>query len=98
MILEIPYDKYKYFCSLLPCKDVFYFLKNLFVKFPNDDTVYSIKVKIGEDSEKVYNSLKDKNELITYNLSEFLKGLPTNDNGIYVKEDMYNDKSILVIL
>ena len=60
MVVEISYEKYKAFCSYLPCKDVFYFIKNLFIKFPNDDTIYAIKYDFKKGPEVSYNNFFQK--------------------------------------
>lgn len=98
MVVEISYEKYKTFCSYLPCKDVFYFIKNLFVKFPNDDTIYGVKYDFKEGPEVSYNNLITPNSIEMISLADFLLGLPVSDAGTYIKDDLYRDKNFLVLL
>ncbi len=98
MIVEISYEKYKEFCKLLPCKDVFYYLSNLFVKFPYDDTIYGVKYDCKSNPEDIYNGLVETNNLEVQKLSEFLKGLPITESGTFVQSTVYKDKSYLVVL
>lgn len=98
MVLEIGYEQYKEFCSKLPCKDVFYFIKNLFVSFPNDENIYAVKYNIHKSPKKVYEKLVIENELIRQDLEEFLLGLPRTDNKTFIIEKMYKDNSFLIQL
>ena len=96
MVKEIGYEQYKYFCSFLPCKDVFYFIKNLFVQFDNDETIYAVKYNFNSNPEKIYSDLISNNNIESWSMADFLKGLPVNDNGTYIQDGMYRDKSILI--
>ena len=98
MVIEIGYENYKTFCSYLPCKDVFYFIKNLFVKFPNDDTVYGIKYDFHKSPETSYNILISSNEIEIISLHDFLIGLPVSEAGTYIRDELYRDKNFLVLL
>ena len=98
MVVEIGYEKYKIFCSYLPCKDVFYFIKNLYVKFPNDETIYGIKYDFQKSPEISYNTLISANEIEIISLKDFLKGLPVSDAGTYIRDELYRDKNFLVLL
>lgn len=98
MVLEISYEQYKEFCSKLPCKDVFYFLKDLFVMFPYDNNIYAIKYTWSKTPEKAYADLVKNNKVVEETLSEFLIGLPTTENGTFIKDELYRGKSILVKL
>ena len=98
MVLEINYEQYKTFCGYLPCKDVFYFLDNLFVKFPKDDNIYAIKSDVHSNPEFVYENILRTGKLVENTLNEFLMGLPTSENGTYIKDELYRGKSILVKL
>lgn len=95
MVCEINYEQYKEFCSKLSCKDAFYFLKNLFVKFPNDTTIYAVKSEIDKDPEQIFQQLEEKGLINHCNLEDFISGLP-DETLTYLKEDMYKDKSFLV--
>ena len=83
---------------MLPSKDVFHLLKNLYVLFPDDETIYGVKYSTKHSANKVFKVLEKKQILETMTLSEFLSGLPTNENNAIPNESMYADKSILVIL
>ena len=96
MVKAISYDKYKHFCSFLPCKDVFYFIKDLFIQFDDDETIYAVKYDVKSNPDSVYNELKKDGKVEIWSLFDFLKGLPTSDNGTYIQDNMYRDKSILV--
>ena len=98
MVVEISYEKYKAFCGYLPCKDVFYFIKNLFIKFPNDDTIYAIKYDFKKGPEVSYNNLITSNSIEMISLADFLLGLPVSDAGTNIKDDLYRDKNFLVLL
>ncbi len=98
MVFEIGYEQYKEFCSKLPCKDVFYFLKDLFVVFPFDNNVYAIKYNWKKTPESAYNELVKNNMIVEWSLSEFMSGLPTTENGTFIKDELYRDKSVVVKL
>lgn len=98
MVVEIGYDKYKTFCSYLPCKDVFYFIKNLFVKFPSDDTIYGVKYDFKKNPENSYNELVSINGIEIISLNDFLTGLPVSDAGTYIRDELYRNKNFLVLL
>lgn len=98
MVLEINYEQYKDFCSRLPCKDVFYFLKDLFVAFPCDDNIYAIKYNWKLTPENAYSELLKNDKIVENTMIEFLAGLPTTENGTFIRDELYRGKSILVKL
>lgn len=98
MVKEISYEDYKRFCSYLSSKDVFFYIKTLFVRFRGDSTVYAIKTPADKDISSLYYTLEKKHHLTYYTMEEFKSGLSVSDKVCVVKKNMYKDKNILVTL
>lgn len=95
-VKEIPYELYQEFCSKLPCKDIFYYLNNLFIQ--RNGKIYSIKSKVGERPVKVFEELKNNKELHIISFDEFLRDLPSRDSLSSLREENYKNKSFLIVL
>ena len=98
MVVEIGYEQYKQFCSMLVCKDIFYYLETLFIKYPNDDKIYAVKFPAGSDIEKLFNKLRKNNKVVEMSLSDFKRGCTPVNNTIAIDENMYNGKNVLVVI
>ena len=66
--------------------------------FPYDNNIYAIKYTWSKTPEKAYADLVKNNKVVEETLSEFLIGLPTTENGTFIKDELYRGKSILVKL
>lgn len=97
-VRAISYQQYKDFCSLMPSKDIFYFLKSLFIKYKNEDVIYGVKYNSNQSPENLYKTLESKNKIIVLTLEDFLSGLPTNEGNCLIQEDKYKDKNLLVLM
>lgn len=100
MVKEITLARYNEFCSKFKGKDVFFYVRNLFVKFPDDDTIYGVKYDLNKVPDVVYSEICSQNTLTIYSLTEFIKGVPiiTKELCKTVDIEMYDGKDILVII
>lgn len=101
MVAEISYEDYKRFCNLLPSKDFFYFVDNLFVcKNDNLSNIFNVKVKDYENTsrlESFFYELRENKEIIELSLEEFLKGFYSVESKGYIDDAFYRSKNFLVI-
>lgn len=100
MVKEITYKKYKEFCTNFIGKDIFFYIRNLFVKFPDDETIYGVKYDLNKSPDAVYSEICEHNTLTIYSLSEFISGVPivTKELRKNVNIEMYAGKDILVVI
>lgn len=97
MVVEIPYAKYKEFCSKLSSKDIFYYLRNVFVKFPYDDTIYAVKYKIGGKPHKIYDSLLRNKKITEVHITSITENTLQAENRVLGTSN-YKGKSVLILL
>lgn len=100
MVQEITYKRYCEFSKILGCKDIFFYISNLFVKFEDDPIIYAVKYNINENPEEVYNQIKSEDTLVEYSLDEFKRGFPcmTKEIRKCTKREMYEGKNIIVFV
>lgn len=100
MVKEITYEKYKEFCKNFIGKDIFFYIRNLFVKFPDDETIYGVKYDLNRGPDAVYSEICEQNTLTIYSLSEFISGVPivTKELRKNVNIELYAGKDILVVI
>lgn len=96
-VTEISYEDYKKFCSYLPCKDIFYYLKTLFVSFNDGKTIFAVKIPSSANPHDVFNKLKSKNQITEYSLAQFKLGMNSVEQSVVVDKNLYRDKNILVL-
>ena len=107
MVKEIKYSEYKKFCEKLPCKDIFYYIDNLFVCYGGSkEKIFCIKVKRNKYAEnfkalnRYYYGLEKKGVINEVDFKHFLLSLGMQVDGKFrINQDFQNTpKSFLVVL
>lgn len=105
MVREIRYSEYKKFCDKIPCKDLFYFIDNIFICFKEKpDKILCIKTKKAKylSTNKVlynhYKKLESMNVLKKVSLNEFLLGVTHRESRCHIDETFYSSNSFLIIV
>lgn len=105
MVLDIRYSEYNRFCSLLPCKDIFYYIDDLFICFKEKpNKILCIKgkkykyVSNNDNMYKYYMKLEKSGKLQRLTLSDFLNGTTHREGCCHINQDFYTSKSFLVVV
>ena len=83
---------------MLSCKDVFYYINTLFLKYPHDETIYAVKYPANSNIEKLFNKLEKTGQITKYTISEFKSGFSIMNNLVDLDEKMYELKNILILM